>query len=174
MGIVDFLLGRRKREDAAPPMPVTRIEEAVGHKLGPKAALPLFEDHYQHSINIRPVVVGITDIKVADAHAVYELPVATDLAGKPSDPIQYAFERFHADNPKVYSKLVELALSAKANGHERMGIGLLWERLRWYYTVEIRGNDKFKLNNNHRSRYARLIMANEPALEGFFKTRELN
>lgn len=88
------------------------------------------------------------------------------------DYIQEGFERFHADNPQVYSKLLDLAINAKASGQKQIGIGLLWERLRYYYTIETTG-DSYKLNNNYRSRYARLIMKTEPALQGFFKTREL-
>jgi hypothetical protein len=88
------------------------------------------------------------------------------------DYIQNGFEKFHADNPAVYEKLVELALAAKANGHTSLGIGLLWERLRYYYTIEVTGG-RPKFNNNYRSRYARLIMQQEPALAGFFRTREL-
>jgi hypothetical protein len=88
------------------------------------------------------------------------------------DPIQLRFKEFHEQNPNVYSKLVDLALVAKANGHTQIGISLLWERLRWYHLVETK-SDTFKLNNNFRSRYARLIMDNEPALDGFFRLREL-
>lgn len=91
----------------------------------------------------------------------------------PRDYIQTRFESFHTDNPQVYNKLVELAFLAKANGHNRLGIKTLFERLRWYYTVETKGNERFKLDNNFTSRYARLIMANVPALDGFFATREL-
>lgn len=89
------------------------------------------------------------------------------------DAIQTRFEKFHRENPQVYTKLVDLALRAKASGHKSIGIGLLWERLRWFYTIETTTDNKFRLDNNHRSRYARLIMLNVPALNGFFKTREL-
>jgi hypothetical protein len=34
-------------------------------------------------------------------------------------------------------------------------------------------NAEWKLNNNYRSRFARLIMDNEPDLAGVFETREL-
>lgn len=100
------------------------------------------------------------------------VPVTKHGGNYSDNYIQVSFERFHADNPKVYKKLVEFALAAKANGHQQIGIGLLWERLRWFYTMETTG-ETYKLNNNHRSRYARLIMNSVPTLDGFFKTREL-
>lgn len=87
------------------------------------------------------------------------------------DYIQEGFEKFHADNPQVYSKLVELAQLTKANGHKQIGIGLLWERLRFYYTIETTG-DRWKLNNSYRAYYARKIMNEVPSLSGFFKTRK--
>jgi hypothetical protein len=87
--------------------------------------------------------------------------------------IQAKFEQFHEQNPKVYAKLVEYAFLAKANGHKHISIKLLFERLRWYATVEIKSDDTYVLNNSYTSRYARLIMQQEPALKDFFVTREV-
>lgn len=87
--------------------------------------------------------------------------------------IQAEFERFHAQNPQVYEKLVEYAYAAKANGHKRASIKLLFERVRWYATMEVKSGDTYVLNNSYTSRYARLIMQQEPALKDFFVTREV-
>jgi hypothetical protein len=83
------------------------------------------------------------------------------------------FLAFHEANPKVYEELVKLARQAKAKGRTTIGIGMLWEVLRWHFWLETKGDDEFKLNNNHRSRYARLIMGLEVDLAGVFVTREL-
>jgi hypothetical protein len=88
------------------------------------------------------------------------------------ESIQEHFEQFHQKHPEVYQELVRLARFAKSKGFEKIGIALLWERLRWYVMVERHGED-FKLSNNYRSRYARLIMEREADLRGFFTTREL-
>lgn len=85
--------------------------------------------------------------------------------------IQERFDSFHRLNPGVYRELKVLAMKAKRLGRERYGIGGLFEVLRWSYLLT-RGDD-FKLNNDFRSRYARLLMANEPELEGFFEVREI-
>ena len=84
-----------------------------------------------------------------------------------------SFLAFHEANPEVYAQLVKLARQAKARGRTKMGIGMLWEVLRWHFWLETKGDAEFKLNNNHRSRYARLIMGLEADLLGVFETREL-
>jgi len=89
-----------------------------------------------------------------------------------SRTIQEAFDEFHALNPWVYEHLVRLARDLRVRGATRIGIGMLFEVLRWQYWRQTEG-DAFKLNNNYRSRYARRIMENEPDLAGIFEVREL-
>jgi hypothetical protein len=89
--------------------------------------------------------------------------------------IQERFERFHAANPQVYRALREMALGLKARGHERIGVKMLWEALRYRYMAEgvsPVGGDVYRLNNIYTSRYARLLAA-EPGLRGLFEMREL-
>lgn len=86
--------------------------------------------------------------------------------------IQEAFEEFHREHPEVYSYLLALAFELQMKGWVHYGIGALWERMRWHFKVE-HDQEDFKLNNNFRSRYARKMMAEHPALEGFFELREL-
>ncbi len=82
------------------------------------------------------------------------------------------FRQFHAENPKVYDLLVQFTRMAKDSGRQRFGIRMIWERLRWYVMIETTDAD-YKLNDHYHSRYARLIMDQEPDLAGFFETREL-
>lgn len=93
--------------------------------------------------------------------------------GAPESALQARFEAFHRDNPHVYAKLVQLTREARAVGHQLVGIGMLWEVMRWQLWMQTKSGDGLKLNNNHRSRYARLIMTQEPDLAGVFETREL-
>ena len=84
------------------------------------------------------------------------------------------FVVFHNANPKVYWELVRLAKEAKTNGHQKIGIGMLWEVMRWNLFYQKNDpNSEFKLNNNYRSRYARFVMDTNPDLVGLFETREL-
>lgn len=87
--------------------------------------------------------------------------------------IQQDFERFHQANPHVYAMLVRLARLY----HDRIGtfpgIGMLWEVARWNVALNTRGTAVWKLNNDFRSRYARLIMDQEPDMADAFETRRL-
>ncbi len=89
---------------------------------------------------------------------------------EPRLPLAVRFELFHLANPRVYYELVMLARRAKRTGAARVGIGQLFEVLRWRHMLRTQG-DEFKLNNSFRAFYARMIMANEPDLDGFFETR---
>lgn len=81
---------------------------------------------------------------------------------------------FHHRNPDVYEGLVALARELVADGHKHFGISMLWETLR-YNRGKSRPDDReaFTLNNNYRSRYARMIMAREPDLADVFNVREI-
>lgn len=81
-----------------------------------------------------------------------------------------AFERFHAANPEIYDLLVKYARELRAARRRRGGIRMIWERMRWDLAIQTQG-DSFKLNDHYTSFYARLIMRQEPDLDGFFSTR---
>lgn len=102
----------------------------------------------------------------------YCMCTAEIVADPPAGTIAAEFLEFHKKNPQVYDRLVEQALRLKGHDVEECGISLLFERLRWLYLIQTKG-DNFKLNNNYRSEYARLIMKQVPELKGFFKTRTL-
>ena len=89
--------------------------------------------------------------------------------------IDSRFQAFHARHPDVYEYLVSFAYQAIDAGRTRIGIGMLFEVLRWEWTITGLPDDAelWKLNNNYRSRYARLIMADHPELDGLFEVREL-
>jgi hypothetical protein len=88
--------------------------------------------------------------------------------------IQERFEQFHEDNPQVYVELCRLARLVKARGHERIAIDYLFGYIRWQMLMRTTDRSSlFKLNDHYRSRYARLIMAQEPDLDGLFELRKL-
>jgi hypothetical protein len=97
-----------------------------------------------------------------------DAPLQSRFAFEP--PSQAAFVRYHAENPQVYAALVRFALEAKRSGRRRLGMKAVFERLRWWSVIETAG-DEFVLNNNYTAWYARLVMAQEPELAGFFETR---
>ena len=86
---------------------------------------------------------------------------------------QAAFEKFHEENPHVYIELVNLTRTVKGRGVDRYGMDTLFGVLRFRHTMQT--NDPlstYKLNNNHKPYYARMIMKNNPDLDGMFETRE--
>ena len=80
---------------------------------------------------------------------------------------------FHYDNPTVYQEIVKIARVMQNRGIHKMGIALIFERLRWLHFIDTKGSEGFKLSNDFRSEYARLIMQQEKDLAGFFEIREL-
>ena len=92
---------------------------------------------------------------------------------KPKKSIRERFVTFHNGNPKVYEGIVEIAMQMQARGIKKMGISLIFERLRWLHFIEVNSEERFKLSNDFRAEYSRLIMNREPALQGFFETRAL-
>lgn len=89
-----------------------------------------------------------------------------------TDRIQINFEAFHRDNPQVYTLFDRFTRQMIARGYEHGSIALITERIRWETAVETSG-DLVKLNNNYKSRYARLWEADHPEHTGFFRKREL-
>lgn len=86
------------------------------------------------------------------------------------DPIAQAFWEFHAKNPEIYDEIVKISKQLKDRGREHYGIGAIFEVIRFHRAINTTDTD-FKLNNNYRALYARLIMQNEPDLDDFFETR---
>ena len=81
------------------------------------------------------------------------------------------FEQFHRDNPRVYAVLVRLAREwVRTTGRRKVGISALFERTRWEIAIETKSPD-FKLNNNFRAFYARLLMAEHEDLDDIFDLR---
>ncbi|MFE3992334.1 hypothetical protein ACFXPW_11735 [Streptomyces goshikiensis] len=86
--------------------------------------------------------------------------------------IQQRFEAFHALNPWVMRHLENLVQDAIDRGFQRIGIGMLFELLRYRYGEATRG-DEFRLNNDYRSRYVRKLISSRPDWADFFEIRAL-
>ena len=103
-----------------------------------------------------------------------QLANSTDkIRNTPRRSIAERFADFHIQNPDVYQAIVEIASVMKGRGIHKMGIALIFERLRWLHYIDTKGAEPFKLSNSFRSEYSRLIMQQEPSLAGFFEIREL-
>ncbi|MFE2527451.1 hypothetical protein ACFXEL_24770 [Streptomyces sp. NPDC059382] len=104
-----------------------------------------------------------------------KLPLAPlrhpDRAGEPLS-IQDRFEAFHQPNPWILGKLEAMTADCVERGLKRVGIGMLFEVLRYEYGRATRG-DAWKLNNDFRSRYARRLVELHPEWSSVFETRGL-
>jgi len=96
-------------------------------------------------------------------------------APPPRRSIEERFRKFHEANPQILAELMKLARRARARGVARLGIRMLWERLRWQLTVETYdpAGTPFKLNDHYHSRYVRLLCEQDPELGRLFELREL-
>ena len=79
---------------------------------------------------------------------------------------------FHADHPEVFVGLERATREAIAAGRKRIGIRLLWERMRWTMFIE-HGRDEFKMNDHFHSRYVRLLIERHPEWREMFELRPL-
>ena len=103
-----------------------------------------------------------------------QLANSTDkIRNTPRRSIAERFADFHVQNPGVYKAIAEIASVMKGRGIHKMGIALIFERLRWLHYIDTKGAEPFKLSNSFRAEYSRLIMQQEPSLAGFFEIREL-
>jgi hypothetical protein len=83
-----------------------------------------------------------------------------------------AFQKYHRDNPHIFAGIVSLGLTAKRRGRSRWGVMAILNVLRWKLEVEARDeHSPWKINNNYAPHYARLVMSQEPELQGFFNLR---
>ncbi|OCB57664.1 hypothetical protein A5677_17015 [Mycobacterium malmoense] len=81
------------------------------------------------------------------------------------------FVEFHRSNPNVYATLLRLAREwVQQTGGKKIGIGALYERARWELAITTNDPD-YRLNNDFRAFFARLIMYENPDLRGLFELR---
>lgn len=90
-----------------------------------------------------------------------------------ADTIQERFEAFHAANPQIYAALERQTQIWLDAGHTKVGIGFLWERVRWVLSINVAGAAAPKFNDHFRSRYVRVLIAEHPEWADAFELREL-
>ena len=88
----------------------------------------------------------------------------------PDQSLPDRFAAFHAANPHVADALEVLAGRWLAN-HDHVGIGALYEALRWESGIRTTG-DEYRLNNSYRAFYARLLIERRPEWADAFRLRE--
>ncbi|MFG1847801.1 hypothetical protein [Micromonospora carbonacea] len=114
-----------------------------------------------------------TDNEPADLFSL--LRDAASITPTPSTPGSTPaeeFEDFHQANPAVYAFLRHLARRWKrAKGDQHIGFPAIWETARYEIGLATTG-EPYKLDNNARAFYCRLLMYREPELAGMFEIRK--
>lgn len=98
------------------------------------------------------------------------MPTYEQSTGKTIDE---AFADFHAQNPHIYTRFVELALKMIAAGHARYSSKTILCVIRFERDMATVSDDDFKINDALTSRYARQFIADYPQHKDFFELREL-
>lgn len=104
-------------------------------------------------------------------------PAPIELLNRPPFAMgehERAFWLFHTANPAVLLKLREMACGLVRRGQEKVSIYMLFEVLRWQHLLDTDDpSSEFKLNNNYRPYYARLLTMMDEELEGRFEMRSV-
>jgi hypothetical protein len=87
------------------------------------------------------------------------------------DPRVVEFEEFHKNNPHIYSAFKRFAREAKRVRNHYSARDII-HRIRWYTAIESKDKDGFKINNNWSPFYARMLQAEDPAFQDFFRNRK--
>lgn len=89
------------------------------------------------------------------------------------DSIEANFRRFNAKHPEVYRELADVCRAWVRRGGAHWSVDAAYHVLR--FQRRMAGlpdeNEVYKLNNNFTSLYARLLMEQEPELDGLFEVR---
>ena len=80
----------------------------------------------------------------------------------------------HIENPFIWRLFVKFTHEMIDRGFSHYSAHAIFERIRWETDqADAEGRPTFKINNNHRSFYARWFMMKYPQHDGFFRTRRL-
>lgn len=81
------------------------------------------------------------------------------------------YAEFDSLNPHVWKSIERIAMSMLDRGFKRISIAMIFELLRYDYTVQTKG-DSYKLSNNLKAFYARRLQAQPWMPEGRIELRQ--
>lgn len=94
------------------------------------------------------------------------------LFGDCSPVLLAKFKTWHYENLHVFNLFVKFAREARAAGRKRFSGWMIANRIRWYTTIETRGDD-YKISNDYIALLVRLTIWKHPEFEGFFYTKAM-
>lgn len=104
-----------------------------------------------------------------------QLPFPDLVYPDPAPTYAEAAANFARANPWLMERFAEQARRRKALGR-KVSMKNLIERARWDWEDQVAADSssQWKLNNNWTAYLARIVMATNPDLAGFFSTREVS
>lgn len=81
-------------------------------------------------------------------------------------------ERWTLENPKGWAAFHQFALDIKRGGIDRIGFDTIRGRVRW--EVSFVRKEQFKISNSYSPILARMLMEQNPELEGLFELKQAN
>lgn len=82
-------------------------------------------------------------------------------------PIYERFKVFHRNNPHIFAEIVRRAEAVRSAGAKRFGIAAIFESMRYDTAIRTLSQD-YKLENNFKPYYARLLAVKYPELGELF------
>ena len=82
------------------------------------------------------------------------------------------FKKYHDENRHVYRKFRELAFEMHQTGRERYSAETIINVMRWHHDLSTTGKP-FKISNDFKPLYARLLVNKHPEFEGFFQFKKV-
>jgi len=97
--------------------------------------------------------------------------IQMSLEFKKENDLDAKFNEFDRENPHIYEVFKNYTRQVFESGKKHYGAKAIFERIRWHFSIEKRGD--FKVNNSYISRYARKLIAEQPQFTNFFECRIL-
>jgi len=82
------------------------------------------------------------------------------------------FREYHKSNPHVYRLFKKLAFEMSETGRKQYSAEVIVNVMRWHHDLNSKG-DPFKINNDFKPMYARLLVHRHPELGEFFHFRRV-
>lgn len=124
---------------------------------------------------VGPVKTGLPkarEIAAGIARNADKIEHADPIGTAPDYTVARDFMAFHRENPDIYLALLKVAQRAAERGYSKWAIAGAFEVVRWEWSeINPAANGGFKLPNNWKPWYARLIMVEHPELDGLFDLR---
>ena len=88
-----------------------------------------------------------------------------------SRELKERFDKYHSENPHIYSQFRYYTLKAIESGYKNFGSQMIMERIRWQTGV-VSKNSEFKINNDYAAFYSRMFMLEYPSYSNYFRIRQ--